>query len=64
MSWQYNKTNKRTDIDIHEQTTEHCVFERRLIVCIKDGRKKESEEEKDKTKRRTKIHVQRESAST
>jgi aminoglycoside phosphotransferase len=33
------RTNERTHI--HEQKTEKCVFERRLIVCIKDRRKKD-----------------------
>ena len=33
-------------IHIHEQKTEKCVFERRLIVYIKDRRKKERERER------------------
>jgi hypothetical protein len=36
------RTNERTHI--HEQKTEKCVFERRLIVCIKDRRKKNARE--------------------
>jgi hypothetical protein len=40
------RTNERTHI--HEQKTEKCVFERRLIVCIKDRRKKTRAREREK----------------
>ena len=40
------RTDERTNV--HEQKTEKWVFERRLIVCIKDRRKKPRARERER----------------